>query len=59
MAVVCSSIVYIYIYMGEFPKIWGTLFGVLIIRILLFEYYTRVSYFRKLPKDAGLQGKPN
>ena len=34
----------------EFPKIRGTLFGVLLTRILLFiGYYIRVPYFRKLP----------
>ena len=34
----------------EFPKIRGTLFGVLIIRILYYlGYYVRVPYFRKLP----------
>ena len=37
----------------EFPTIRGTLFRVLIIRILLFRYYIRVPYFRKLPYAFG------
>ena len=32
-----------------FPKIRGTLFGILIVRILLFRLLFRVPYFRKLP----------
>ena len=33
----------------EFPKIRGTLFWVLIIRIYYLGYYIGVPYFRKLP----------
>ena len=38
---------------GEFPKIRGTYFGVLIIGILLCGVYSRVPYFGKLPCTDG------
>ena len=41
---------------GSFRKFGVPYFGVLIIRILLFRYYIRVPYFRKLQYESPNKG---